>query len=259
MSRAALAALAALALAASSCGATDANGGVDAGSSGDGGSGCEMVITVLNSSPITAATIDVDGSIDNYGSSGFEEFAFAVTLNGVDVVTSERTPFDGSKISFVANQPGPYRVELRGSVGASSCIDALATVNVSDPGAATRPFRFRFAPALGQAAPPQDKLLEIPGGADYSLGTVSLDPGLSVSGIVSDGSDPVAAYLRFTSTTDGSAVETFSDATGAYATRLIPGSYTSLVVPQARTASAYITDRSCSAWRTSPPQSISSF
>ncbi len=231
---AALVVPAAAGLVSSACGAGGYSNEPDGGNGGDaGGPLCEMVVEYAPSSPEVGATIDLDGSIYKQQVSGFESYTFAVTRSGTTIATSERSPFDGSKVQFVADQPGPYRVELRGDVDGLSCTDGVITINVTDAATPRRRFRFHFVPALGQPAPQQDLVFEVPGLAPYDLGTVGLDTGIAVGGTVTDaGGNPRATYLRFTRQSDGAVTEAFADATGAYATRLADGTYDLLAVPE---------------------------
>jgi len=230
---AALVVPAAAGLVSSACGGLGSGDNPDAGSPSDGGGPlCEMVVEYAPSSPEVGATVDLDGSIYKQQVSGFESYEFTVTRSGAPVATTDRSPFDGSKVSFVADQPGPYRVELRGDVDGLSCTDGVITINVTDAGTPRRRFRFHFVPALGQPAPQQDLVFEVPGLAPYDLGTVGLDTGIAVAGTVSDaGGSPRAAYLRFTRQSDGAVTEAFANATGAYTTRLADGTYDLLAVP----------------------------
>jgi hypothetical protein len=86
----------------------------------------------------------------------------------------------------------------------------------------------------GQPAPVQERLFAIPGGADYSLGTVGLESGVEVNGHVRDeASEPLPAYMRVALTgSSAHATEIFADAQGAFSTRLAAGSYDVLVVPE---------------------------
>ncbi len=219
-------------LAASACGGAFGSD-LDGGNGSDaGGPLCEMVVNYAPSAPEVGATVDLDGSIYKEQVSGFESYDFSVTRSGSPVATSDRSPFDGSKVSFVADQPGPYRVELRGDVGGLSCTDGVLTINVTDVGTPRRRFRFHFVPALGQPAPQQDRVFQVPGLAPFDLGIVGLDTGIDVGGTVRDaGGSPRAAYLRFTRQSDGVVTEAFADAAGAYQTRLADGTYDMLAVP----------------------------
>lgn len=218
------------ALASTACGAADAGGEPDGGVT----TYCTMVVAVTPAAPEAPATVSLEGSITREGSVfGTESYQFSVTFDDTAVATSELDPYDGSRVSFDAPTPGPYRVELRGSVGATACTDGVEWVNVSDPSAGLDSFRFRFAPAAGQPAPMQERVFAIPGGADYSLGTVGLDSGVEVNGYVRDASAaPLAAYLRVAPTGgDAHATEVFADDAGAFHARLEAGTYDVLVVP----------------------------
>ena len=194
---------------------------------------CEMEISFSPESPHAPGTIYVDGSINHGSFVGVEDYSFYVSFDDHSVAVEERDPFDGSKIAFAAEEIGPYRVTLYGSVGYQDCIDRSVTINVTDATAPTENYRLRFVPTLSQPAPIQERVVEIPGGADYSLGGVSLDNGVSASGaIVDSDATPLAAYLRVISSgTDPQVVETFADSAGEFSTRLAAGTYDVLVIP----------------------------
>ncbi len=220
------------ALSATACGAAD---GECCPTDGGPHPLCTMSIGVSPTAPTAPATVELEGGIVLEGDlSGTRAYTFSVTFESAVVETTELDPYDGSRVSFYAASPGPYRVELRGTVGATECTDGLELVNVSDPGAQQETVRFRFAPAAGQPAPVQERLFAIPGGADYSLGTVGLESGVEVSGQLRDeASDPLAAYLRV-ALTGGAlhATEIFANDEGAFSARLAAGSYDVLVVPK---------------------------
>lgn len=215
-------------------------GGGDASDTADGGPldpRCEMQISRrAPTNPEVGAVIDVDGAIFKQDVVGIESYLFSVDgPPGSDPSPRMRAAGDDALIEFDADVVGTYRVELRGDVAGLSCTDDVESFYVALPGAPTTSFRFRFSPGLGQEAPPQDKVFEIPGGGDFPLGVIGLDKGLLTTGMVSD-TGPLAAYLRFTRTFDGAATEVFADESGAISTRLLAGAYEVLVVPELATA-----------------------
>ncbi len=233
------AALLGAALAAAGCGggasaSVDGGGFPDSAASADGGISCEMAISFSPASPQAPGSVLVDGSIFENGLVGMESYQFEVSFDGHPIAFEERDPFDGSKIAFPTAEIGPYRVALYGGVGGFYCIDALTTINVTDPAANLASYRLRFVPAAGQLAPVQERVIQVPGGADYSLGGLSLDNGVSASGTVHDASaTPLPGYLRLTRTGAGQEVlETFADAGGGFHARLGTGPYEVLVVPE---------------------------
>jgi len=224
---------------------------------GDGGDGdddtgdagtvdrCTMSIAVSPAAPVAPESVELEGSIIREGyPSGVESFQFAVIFDGTVVAVSDLDPYDGSRVSFQAQAPGPYRVELSGSIGDISCTDALEFVNVVDSTADHDTYRIRFAPAVGQPAPIQERVYSIPGGADYSIGTIGLDSGVEVSGYVTDASaSPLAAYLRVLLVgSSAPAAETFADDAGAFSARLAAGSYDVLVVPDSNSVAPALLD-----------------
>lgn len=223
-----------LVLALAGCGGElDGGNTPDGGPGSDAGTGCDMVISFPNPAPEAPAQVTVYGDISSYGGLfGAESYSWQVTFDN-DPVPFSAHP-DGTEVTFDAPETGVYRVVLSGAVGEHACVQDDQELNVLDPGADTTIYRLRFEPAAGHPAPTQENLVPIAGGAAaYTLGTISLESGISVTGqVTGDDSEPLAAYLRFVETGIAPAtVEAFAGSSGAFTTRLALGSYDLLAVP----------------------------
>lgn len=228
MGRAAqLAACCGLGIAAIACGAGGSGDDDVVDANGNDGAACTAVVSFEPMMPTAPATIVARGDV--FGASGVITYTWVVRRAGADV------PFialdaDSRDIQFDAPVAGIYDVELW--VG-GRCGPYRGALNVMQPGANTRAVRLRFVPPTSIAAPPQERVITVPGGADYAAGILTLDAG-SVHPITvrTPQAAPVAAYLRFTSrATPDAIVESFSDVAGNASVRLVGGRYDVLVVP----------------------------
>lgn len=210
-----------------SCAAEDPNGV-------PGTCGVQLAITspVELEAPVeisALASITTSGSL-----SGFHQYTWAVLYDGAEPVAVETLGEEGEIARLFADRGGPYRVSVSAAVGETACGTADEVVNVATPGAPLTAYRLRFVPAIEHAVPVQERALEIPGGANYELGSVALDAGVVVSGQVRDDAlAPVAAYLRAVgqSPLPGLWREGFADQNGDYQMRVLEGRYDILVVP----------------------------
>lgn len=198
---------------------------------------CDTRLALVSAAdPIAPASIQVMASIERVGElEGIETFAWTVLRNETPVASQSRDP-DARAISFMALEPGPYRVDVGGAVGSTLCFGASLTINVRAPGAALGLYRLRLVPAPGQAAPPQEQIIEIPGGADFDLGAVVMASGVPVSGsIQAAGLGGLAAYVRAmpVGASGVPPLEAFSTESGAFSLRVENRDYDVLVVPEA--------------------------
>ncbi len=131
---------------------------------------------------------------------------------------------DSSMIEFPVGDPGIYDIEL----DAPGCYDYRRALNVQAPGAESRAFRLRVTPSGGT---PQERLVNIPVGADRSYGTLLLERPLDATGTVRAGATGVASYLRFSRPGGGVVAERSSDGEGRFSAQLQPGLHEVLVVP----------------------------
>jgi hypothetical protein len=210
--------------------------GDDGFNSPDGGGGyCESVVMLPPSGAIAPASISVSGSITG-PASGADGFEWSVRKEG-EPSFSVGDPGNVSSFSFTAPSAGFYEVTLFGSAGSVSCTSDTGGLNVVDGGADSEFYRLRVVPSVTDGAPIQEHVREVVGSdaPTYDVGTISLDEGFSIDGMVRDSvSDPVQAYLRFTTIgdVDPMSTETFSSALGTFDVTLSSGMYDVLIVPQ---------------------------
>ncbi len=225
-----LATAVAAALATAACGGDMASDddAVDAGGS-DGATGCSIAVSFAPTMPVAPATIVAQSDV--FGSSGITTYVWRVTLRATGAEVPF-TPLDASSrdIQFDAPTAGIYDVDL--FVGAG-CPSFDGAVNVMTPGANTRAVRLRFVPPASITAPPQERIVIVPGGADFAAGVLTLDAGNAYPiNVRTPTATAVPAYVRFTSrSTPDAVIEGFTDSAGNTAVRLIPGRYDVLVVP----------------------------
>jgi hypothetical protein len=198
---------------------------------------CNVQLAI--SSPAQAeAPVEISASASiQAGSSlqGFHQYTWQVWYDDQEPVSVEAVGQDGEIGRFIANRGGPYRVSVSAQVGDTSCGAADEVINIAAAGAPRAVYRLRLSPAPEQPAPPQERTLELPGGANYDLGDVELMLGVLVSGTVRDDAlAPVAAYLRATAENPLPAQvrEAFSDQSGEFQIRVLEGRYELLVVPE---------------------------
>lgn len=177
---------------------------------------------------------------------GVSRFEWSVTLGGAPISLSG-SDVEGPLVSFTPELAGVYHVDVAGAVGETGCASAREDLNVAASNARRLDFRLRMVPAPGRALPAQELIVPIHGGADASLGTLSLSRGVAAAGSVttSEGA-PVAAYVRLMpvarSDVAGAAAftETFTDMQGELALVLESAIYDVLVVPRAEPSGAQL-------------------
>jgi hypothetical protein len=162
---------------------------------------------------------------------GVLQYTWTVTHGGGAVTFAYAQP-DQSAITFAVPDPGPYSVMV--AVGGTSglCPTAQGAINVGVPGGNLAQVRLRVYPPPSVLAPPAEKLVLVPGGAPFTLGTVPVEPGIEVTGHVRMGTIGVPAYLRFIPLGGRDAfVETFAQSDGAFRVRVLAQLHDVLVVP----------------------------
>lgn len=207
--------------------AGDKGVGVDGGASGDAASTPCTVTLSFNPSPAhSGATIRAAAIV--MGALGIPTYVWHVKFNNVEVTTTQAAT-DNSQIDFFATNAGPYDVSV--DLGfVSGCDPASTTLNVGAPNANVADYRIHVVPPFG-VAPPQDTIVEVDGGADANR-PIALDPGLTPSLQVTDGTTGQPAYVRFESTTSPAAfVDAFTALDGQLQPRLLGAPYTAVVVP----------------------------
>ena len=199
------------------------------------GTGCWMRAAVSPSLPQAPVTMELTASIDiqNQALAGFRTYAWSVWHGGAQ---KELTPLDvdGARVAFFADAVGVYQLVLDGAVGPTACVTWSASINVVDPDAGTQGYRLRLIPPSGQAFPIQEIPVRFAAGADVSLGTVVVSPGVAVTGAVeTESGAPLRAYLRVTPRGAIAPwfVESFASASGDFSLRLEAARYDMLVVP----------------------------
>ena len=202
----------------------------DGGSGGDASPGCSVFIEFEPDLPIAgpATVVRANGGVLN--APGVLGYTWGVTFGGAPIAHAPAQA-DGSAITFPAVAPGVYVVRLDVD-GASSCPTEQVQLNVRAPGGNQSQVRLHVAPPASETVPPLDKLVSVLGGANFSLGTVVLDPGMAAAGTVRSGGTGVAAYLRFMpSAAPEAAVEVFANASGAFSARVVNQPHDVLVIP----------------------------
>ncbi len=222
-----------LALVLAGCSADAANGGgpSDAGGgfSDAGLPGCSLFLLLPNSA-VAGDTVEVEVSVAS-DILGARDFSWSVTRDGIPQTYTElSSPVE--RISFVADEAGPYQIVVQGSVGGFECIDDVGTLNVNSPGAIGQDYRLRITPPGD--TPKLDYPIVVQGGADAVLAPISVEAGLLATGsLQAQNGSAVPAYLRATRLGVQSPIdyETFANATGQFSIRLPVGLFDVTVVP----------------------------
>lgn len=200
-----------------------------AGSLDDGSNdGCRIAVT-YNPDPLQASLTRKARAVATAAPfGGVATFEWSIK-HGTELIPITPATPDSSEIEFPVLDAGIYDVE----VNVPGCARTAAQVNVLQPGAAPRSFRLRITPPPSTLAPPQDRIVIIPGGADFAYGALLLEPLMQRFGMVRSGPSAVPAYLRFTPTaTDGASVaETVSDSDGGFSVSVGSQLHDVLVVP----------------------------
>lgn len=200
---------------------------------------CNLSLVVTPSQPVRGNTVELGVNVETYLVSGIEEFSWNVSYGGAPVSFEA----SGEEITFVAAQAGVYQLGVSGSVGGVPCGADGRDLNVIEEGALFEPMRLVIVPRDGTPMPPQTLDFELPGGADYTLSTLTLEAGTEINGTVRGPDDePLAAYLRSVPFDGGQEtwVERFTGADGVYSMRLQSGAQNLLVVPEGGVAPLYI-------------------
>jgi len=206
------------------------------GDFGGGGPTCDFSLVVTPDVAVRGAIVEVAVNVDG-DASGTEVVDWSIRYDGADVAF-DVTGANGDEVTFTPAQAGVYQIAANGSIGATGCAGDSRDLNVSEPGAVFEPMRLVVVPRASSAVPPQTVDFQLPGGAPYSLSTVSLDSGASTTVHVYGPSDPLpGAYLRaMPSVGDDPAlwIERFSQEVGGTVNlRLANVAYDVLVVPDA--------------------------
>lgn len=221
-------------LALAACGASDGFGSdPDAGPGNDAGSpGCSVFITFEPDMPIASATTVVRANAGVLNAVGVIGYTWSVSFNGTPIGHMPAQA-DDSAITFPAVNPGIYSVRVD-AASVSSCPTEQVQLNVRAEGGNQSQARLHVVPPASSTVPPLDKLISVLGGADFSLGTVALEPGMTTTGTVRSGGTGVAAYLRFMpAAAPEAAVEVFTNGSGGFSARVVNQPHDVLVIPTA--------------------------
>jgi hypothetical protein len=212
-----------LALALAGCGAEQLQPDQDARA-------CSLAVQVEPGDPVAPTTVTARATVT--GPSGVFTYTWTVRHDGAAVAVTPRTP-DSRDIDFIATTAGVYDVTLDVDGAGPECTRWQGPVNVRDPGAMPGALRLRFAPAPTSGAPLQERTVIVPGGADFALGVLALDPGVVAPILVVDpGGQRVPSYVRLRSrATPDAVVELVTTAGGGERATLATGRYDVLVVP----------------------------
>jgi hypothetical protein len=207
------------------CGGERSGVGTD-GTASDSPVGCG---TTLSFSPMPAhAGETIRGVASAYGAIGVPAYTWHVHFNSTPVPTTPAQP-DGSQVDFVATNAGSYAILV--DVAADNfCNPGATDLNVEAPGANSVDYRLHVVPPPS-LAPPQDTIIEVDGGANFAW-PIALQPGISPSLMLTDGTAGVSAYVRFISSTSPTAyVEAYTGSTGQVNARVLGQPYQVLIVP----------------------------
>lgn len=198
---------------------------------------CSFSLVVTPDQPVRGDMVEVAADVYTEGGlSGVEVIEWSIRFDGADVAF-EVTGANGDEVVFPAGQAGVYNISATGSVGGTSCDGAARDLNVTEPGAVREPMRLVIVPRTSSILPPQSIDFELPGGADYTLSSLTLQTGDLAGAVVrAPDSEPLAgAYLRATLTGAGPEmwVERFSQEDGEVNLRMLTGTHDLLVVPDA--------------------------
>jgi hypothetical protein len=221
--------LALVGCAGSGFGGDDGNN-LDAGTSSDAGTNM-CVIAYDPIDPVASPVLPIRAYTTVLNPQGFVTYQWTVFFNNSTPVAFETAASDGSQISFIAANPGPYQVHVNIS-GSPMCPDAQTTINVAAPGAQTDVFRLRTVPSPS-LAPPQETFIQVKGGANADR-AIALDSGIATVGVVMSSvtNAGIPAYLKFMPRSMPTAyTEQFSTSTGGYSLRLLPLDHDVLVIP----------------------------
>lgn len=254
-SRAGIAMAAALGAGLAGCGSDGGAPSPDGGPGADAGLPyCAMRVSLESEMPRAPSALEVGAEITTASLSGLQTYAWQVRFEDGLVPHTSLDP-DERRISFVAEEPGLYRVLLEGSVDGVPCTDADEPITVAPADAMDRTYRLRFVPRPGQAAVVHERTDTIAAGLDYDMGRITLPTGVTVGGAVrSPDGAPLAAYVR--ALRSGAApVEAFAGADGQFSMRLENAAYDVLVVPvdHAFAPARFLDQPSAPAWPLSLP------
>ena len=224
--------LAAAAACLPACGIGADSGPDGGGGDNDGGVECTAFISFDPPAPTASTSRPVRVNATVLGARAVLDYAWSVSFKGASVATMSAQP-DGSAITFPAILPGVYSVRLQLG-GTSGCPTVQEQLNVRAVGARQERMRLRITPPASAGVPPTETLVDVYGGAEFTLHTISLDRGRATAATVQGGAAGVPAYLRLMPVTGrAAAVEAYTDGAGGFAARVLDQPHDVLVVPTA--------------------------
>ncbi|HEY8145332.1 MAG TPA: hypothetical protein VIG06_21770, partial [Kofleriaceae bacterium] len=153
-----------------------------------GADSCSLSLVVSPELPVRGDTVEVAADVLIDGDlSGVESIEWSIRFDGAEI-SFEVTGANGDEVVFPAAQAGVYNISVSGSVGSTQCGGDLRDLNVNEQGAVFEPMRLVVVPRTTGIVPPQTIDFDLPGGADYSLSSLSLQGG-ELSAVVVEGPD----------------------------------------------------------------------
>ena len=224
-----------LALLVAACGADkyatnpDGSQNADANPGSDANPGCSIAITFTPSSPVAPITVRAAATV--FDGPGVLDYTWTVKLGTQTIQTTYASPTDHSQVDFDAMVAGSYDVTVK-ITPQFLCPDGVTSLTVAAPNANFADYRVRVWPPP-QLAPTQEQVVRVYGGGDFGH-SITLDPGIAISGTISAGGTGVPADLRFMPVAAPDAyVESFAASDGTYNARLLGQSHQVLIVPAA--------------------------
>ena len=195
---------------------------------------CSVTVSYTPSMPVAGPTSEVRLISTVTNSSGTHSYTWHVTKDG-NLVSTMNAQSDGSEVTFIAEEFGPYQVTLDVSASfGGTCPQAHATVNVVKD-ATFENMRLHIVPPLTAMGPTVDRPLQIHDGTDFDMGAVVLELSTLATGTVRNSSGVgIPAYVQFYPLgMAGAMVETFAGSNGAFSARLLIQPHDVIVIPAA--------------------------
>jgi hypothetical protein len=192
----------------------------------DAAPGCAVNVTFEPPVPYAFPGAKVRAVAHVSNASGVLTYMWEVKRGTQTIAFTSGAP-DLSAVEFDASQADAYQTTVVVGGASETCPIIPHGVNVLVPNANSMQVRLRVYPPASVAAPPSEKLVLVNGGANMTVGVVTVDPGVMVTGNAT-----TQAYLRFIPVASRDAyVEAFSSAAGAFSVRVLNQPHDVLVVP----------------------------
>lgn len=208
------------------CGGDDSGSddGADADAISPDAGQCDVTIVFDPPEPLLGMHPQIRATAETT-SPGVFDYEWSVFHDGVvEFVPAQAGSFRA--IRFDAPETGVYSVQ----VVVPGCGFDDRNVAVTDPDAAYVDLRMRVIPPPGVQVPPIDKVQRVFGGGDKTI-TAYFERGLDMQTHVSDGTNPVEAYLRFAPVSQPDAVIEAFTQLGSVNARLLSQRHRVLVIP----------------------------